>query len=190
MTYLSNLLNGNLTSSQFIAEQRFLSPSYSIDVVYNQKYSYPVTTDRFSGYFTPKDAFCPSNQCEITQVSNETRKNGLIDIKFRSFFHAYNSISFYQFGIDSDGYTRYLPYTPSTPTTNPSLPTTCNIASTNSPLCLYYFENSQCSPLSTNPYFPYDVRCRSWYASGIISEANKAYFLIPRVSRTGSNLSQ
>ena len=187
-TYLTNLLDGNLTERNFITEKRYLAPSYSIDVQ-NNPYNYPLETTKFSGYFVSSDAFCPGSNspgspCYLTQVSNQTRLTGLTDIKFRSFFHAYNSISFIQYGIESNGYTRYLPLTPSTSSSSPSSPTSCAVLSTYSALCSNLYYTSKCADASP-VYPPYDARCRTWYASGSSLPADHVYFQVPRKSSSG-----
>lgn len=156
---MTKLLDGNLTERNFISRDSYMTPSYSIDVQHNP-YSYPLQTNQFSGYFVATDAFCPGGAskgsvCSSTQVSNQTRLTGLSDIKLRSFFHAYNSISFYQYGIESNGYTRYLPFTPSTANTDPSSPISCLVGTTYSSLCSSLYSTSQCSGASPT-YPPYE----------------------------------
>lgn len=181
----SLIMAQQLNRSNFISNNYYL-PSYSMD--YYNNYAASVTTSyNFTGYFLKTDDNCGSagSTCAQTQTSFETRLTSLFDLKLRSYFYNGNFVSFYQFALDSNGYTRYLPYQKST--TN-SEPASCVIQ--DSPgLCHSIYTNSKCS--NNNAYFsypPYDARCRSWYQLGL-SEKNAtndyAYFQYPRIASNG-----
>lgn len=135
--------------------------------------------------------FCTGNACTRVHNATETKLTSLIDLKYSSFYHSYNFLSFVQLGLE-DGFTRYLPYT-SIPTyyNNPSDPSSCQIFwPSSNPICREKYQNSDCSKngwLSSPSYPSYDVRCRSWYANGtaLSARTESVFFQEPRSSSSG-----
>mmetsp|Transcript_20198 Transcript_20198/g.28960 ORF Transcript_20198/g.28960 Transcript_20198/m.28960 type:complete len:1519 (+) Transcript_20198:482-5038(+) len=182
--FMTDLVNDNLTRSSWLEEKDYL-PSYTINLFDKPERTHlsPPTTD-FSVYYSPDYAFCP---CDNLYNSNETRLTSLSDIKFRSFFHTYNFISFMQLGVEEHGFTRYLPYL-STPTSsnNPSQPTSCQINLPASDYCTNLYQSTRCGT-GSGTYPSYDPRCRQWYYQGK-NEAkyDQVSFLVPRTSSSGA----
>jgi hypothetical protein len=112
-----------------------------------------------------------------------------LDLKLRSFFHAYNSLSFMQLGVEEHGFTRYLPYTGQiSASSNPSFPTKCQIDLPASLECMSAYNASRCGNASAKHYPPYDLRCRSWFYDGkaVENAVNRVFFQSPRVSSTNT----
>jgi uncharacterized protein YegL len=104
----------------------------------------------------------------------------------QSFFYTGNSISFIQYGLASDGYTRYFPYSPG----RFSQPSSCRIQQPYAyEFCGVLNETSECSgnPAYTSVGYPsYDARCRSWFNFGLHGNDSHAYFQYPRKSSSGA----
>eukprot|EP01034_Spumella_vulgaris_P027194 gene27194-33882_t len=178
--YVTSLASGNLTRSDFIAQREYLT-SYSIDS--NNPYAAPTTkTYNYSSYFVQSDNCQASpSTCDATQVSNETRLTSLVDLRFRSYFHAQNVVNFVQLAVERDGYTRYLPYAKMSTNANP---TTCQVNDPSTAVCQYNYQYC-----SAGVYKPYDPRCRAWYQlaadSAGYSKEPQVYFQYPGKTASG-----
>lgn len=142
-------------------------------------------TSNYSSYFIPSDAGCQlSNTCATIHDAVETKRTSLVDIKLKASFYASSSLSFTQFGINQDGFTRRIPYGRDFTT---AAPTTCLITDTTNTQCSLKFNTSSCSPQYVGPTFfhPYDPRCRSWYSLGRQNAPSDVIFDYPRTSSSG-----
>jgi tetratricopeptide (TPR) repeat protein len=157
--------------------------SYSNDPYNTYSYPFSPSTD-VSGYFAPGDANCQaSSKCSVYHNAATTRLTSLVDVQWKSVFHSRSSISFVQFGMESNGFSRTYPYA----WTSYGEPTQCYISYLEPEMCLYSYQNTQCSEGNSAPYPAYDPRCRSWYGVGSQGETSPllTYFQEPRKASNG-----